>query len=69
MVSEDSAKRRIGGAISRGKTATPVGTVERAVGLQGFPPRSGTGRTWTVTRQGGRIRLPVGADPLFVEAR
>ena len=34
MLSDDSAKRRIGGAISRGKTATPVGTVERAVGLQ-----------------------------------
>ena len=28
------AKRRMGGAISRGKTATPVGTVERAAGLQ-----------------------------------
>ena len=34
MVSDCSAKRRIGGAISRGKTATPVGTVERPVGLQ-----------------------------------
>jgi hypothetical protein len=27
------------------------------------------GRAWTATRQDGRIRLPVGADPLFVEAR
>ena len=34
MLSDCSAKRRIGGAISRGKTATPVGAVERAVGLQ-----------------------------------
>jgi hypothetical protein len=27
------------------------------------------GRTWTATSQDGRLRLPVGADPLFVEAR
>jgi len=27
------------------------------------------GRTWTAASQDGRIRLPVGADPLFVAAR
>ena len=32
MLSYRSAKRRIGGAISRGKTATPVGTPETAGG-------------------------------------
>src|SRR5579862_6398346 len=32
MVLDCSAKRRIGGAISRGKTATPVGTVDTAGG-------------------------------------
>ena len=27
------------------------------------------GRSWTATSQDGHLRLPVGADPLFVEAR
>jgi hypothetical protein len=34
MVSDRPAKRRIGCAISRGKTATPVGTPEAARGFQ-----------------------------------
>jgi hypothetical protein len=34
MLLTRTANRLIAGAISRGKTATPVGTVERATGFQ-----------------------------------
>ncbi len=42
MLSDRSAKRRIGGAISRGKTATPAGTSEKA----GGPQLAGDFRRW-----------------------